>query len=152
MSPAPSMAMSMSGIGGMGMGMGGVGALGASALGPYASTPAHGLSTPMRPGGGMGMGMSMGGGGGYYVPPSAGAGAGAGPGPAALPASVGDWLRSQASPAERDNLVALMALLGDFQQRSGVAQPGRPGTVAEGGDALVISLGPRLKVGLRVYV
>jgi hypothetical protein len=70
--------------------------------------------------------------------------------PGALPASVGEWVTNAATEGERENLVSLMALLGDFARRTGAQQPARP--VDGAGDSVVVALGPRLKVGLRVYV
>jgi len=71
-----------------------------------------------------------------------------------LSASVGEWLQNgQATAAERENLALLMRTLQDFEARTGVPQPARSaGGVAEGADSVVVSLGPRLKVGLRIYV
>ena len=74
-----------------------------------------------------------------------------------LSSSVGEWVAAQATAAERENLALLGRALQDFAARTGVPQaappaPGSGGSVAEGADSLVLSLGPRLKVGLRVYV
>jgi hypothetical protein len=73
--------------------------------------------------------------------------------PPPLSSSVGEWVSSQATTAERENLALLMRSLQDFEARTGVPQPARGGSViTEGGDSVVIALGPRLKVGLKVYV
>jgi len=73
--------------------------------------------------------------------------------PPPLSSSVGEWVSSQATTAERENLALLMRSLQDFEARTGVPQPARGGSVVnEGGDSVVIALGPRLKVGLKVYV
>jgi hypothetical protein len=71
---------------------------------------------------------------------------------APLAASVGEWLRCHATQAERENLVALMGVLSDFQVRRGITAPlGAAAAVSQGGDSVVIPLGPSLKVGLRIY-
>ena len=73
--------------------------------------------------------------------------------PPPLSSSVGEWVSAQATAAERENLALLMRSLQDFEARTGVPQPARGGSViSEGGDSVVIALGPRLKVGLKVYV
>jgi hypothetical protein len=73
--------------------------------------------------------------------------------PPPLSSSGGEWVSSQATTAERENLALLMRSLQDFEARTGVPQPARGGSVVnEGGDSVVIALGPRLKVGLKVYV
>jgi len=128
----------------------------AGALPPAFHTPHVALPSPMAmasPGGmaaGAGM-MSM-------------LSVGASP-PAAVPAatpmtaSVGDFMRSHATPQEKEHLLALLATLQDFQRRTGVPQValaggarGPGGALADGSDSLVISLGPRLQVGVRFYV
>jgi hypothetical protein len=80
-------------------------------------------------------------------PPPPGAGA-----DAPLAPSVGEWLRCHATQAERENLVALMGLVSDFQVRRGIQAPLGATAVSQAGDSVVIPLGPSLKVGLRVYV
>ena len=74
---------------------------------------------------------------------------------AALATNVGDWLRRSASASEKENLVAFMGVVADFQARHNLHSLGAPGVPtlqASHGDSLVIPLGPTLKVGLRVYV
>lgn len=86
------------------------------------------------------------------------AGAYGGAAPAGAPplsSSVGEWVAAQATAAERENLALLGRALQDFAARTGVPQAAPPAvgaTVADGADSLVLCLGPRLKVGLRVYV
>lgn len=67
--------------------------------------------------------------------------------------SVGDFLRLHATPREKENLLVLLQAIGDVETRSGVLQPPRSSmAAAEGGDSLVMNLGPRLRAGLRFYV
>jgi len=69
----------------------------------------------------------------------------------ALPASVGEWMRRHGTQGEKENLVALLALIASFQERHGLTAL-QPAAALEGGDSLVVPLGPSLKIGLRVYV
>ncbi len=109
------------------------------------------------------MGMSFVGGTPIAIAPSAAAMGGASA--FAMPAlshRVSDWIRAQSTQGERDNLALLARYLADFEAATGVVQPARPGsagggglagpTVTDGGDSLVISLGPRLRVGIRIFV
>lgn len=127
---------------------------GAGPLPPAFHTPHVALPSPMTSPSGMaaaaGM-MSM-----LSVgasPPSAA--------PAATPmtASVGDFMRTHATHQEKEHLLALLATLQEFQRRTGVPQValaggarGAGGALADGSDSLIISLGPRLQVGVRFYV
>ena len=77
------------------------------------------------------------------------------PGAPPLSSSVGEGVSAQATAAERENLALLGRALQDFAARTGVPQAAPPAlgsSVAEGADSLVLNLGPRLKVGLRIYV
>jgi len=75
-----------------------------------------------------------------------GGGAGAGVG-----ASVREWLRTRASAEEREDLVAFLGLVADFQARANLPAVALA-AAADGSDAVVVPLGATLKVGLRVYV
>jgi hypothetical protein len=123
----------------------GAGSLAASVItgGGNNSVP-RGLITPQRPLGSVAAAVTG----------SAGRASASNPGlSAALPGTLGDWIRRHATDAERSNLVALMGLLGDFQARNGLPSlPMGAASGAEGADTVVVPLGPSLKVGLRVYV
>jgi hypothetical protein len=79
---------------------------------------------------------------------------------APVPRSVGDFLRTQATGLERDNLVSLLSTVVDFEQRLGLPQPhgamsasaNAGAIIPEGGDSCILALGPRLRIGLRFYV
>jgi hypothetical protein len=71
----------------------------------------------------------------------------------AISASVGEWIGRHATQGERENLVAFMGLVAEFQARNGLAAaPSGAAALAATGDSLVVPLGPNLRVGLRLYV
>ena len=73
----------------------------------------------------------------------------------ALPTSVGEWLRTSATPAERDNLVAFMSHISSFQSARGLEEVvvgGNNVGTREGDDNLLVPLGPHLRVGIRVVI
>jgi hypothetical protein len=76
--------------------------------------------------------------------------------PTPVPHSVGEFLRTAATPGERDNLMLLLQALAETQSRLGVPQP-PPGSAAalsggDGTDSLVLHLGPKLRAGIRFFV
>ena len=119
---------------------GGGSSMSASSTAAAAAAAARGLVTPQRT-------SSLMTGGGNSSSNRFGAGASA-----SLPASLGDWMRRHATDGERNNLVALMGLLADFQARNGLPSLPLSAGGSEGADTVVVPLGPSLKVGLRVYV
>lgn len=69
---------------------------------------------------------------------------------APLSTNVREWLRTRATDEERQNLVALMGLIADFQTKNRL--PAVAVSAAhDGSDTVVVPLGNTLKVGLRVY-
>ncbi len=85
---------------------------------------------------------------------------------------MGHWLSSQASPAERHNLLELCSMLESFAKQHGLqpvvgrSQSAAPSDEFEGvlepgwrnigygvpGDAVVLNLGPRLRASVRFHV
>ena len=69
---------------------------------------------------------------------------------APLTNNVREWLRTRATDEERQNLVALMGLIADFQTRNKLPVVA-VSSASDGSDSVVVPLGNTLKVGLRVY-
>ncbi len=91
--------------------------------------------------------------GGFFGGGAAAATAAAAPSPA-LNSTVGEWIRRQATQGERENLVAFMGLVADFQVKHGLHNnaPSGAAALAATGDSLVVPLGPSLRVGIRLYI
>lgn len=128
--PAPSMPSTPAVAAAMGLGL------------PVPSLPASVASTPAGGSHGAGRGASRG---------AAGALAAGLPAAAPPTGTVADYLASgAATPQEREAMHSFLAALAAFEARMGLP-PSKPGS-GEGSDALVLPLGPNLKVGIRFYV
>jgi hypothetical protein len=119
---------------------------------PGAYVPAGMMPMPSTPMGGTMQGFASRGGhtASAGVPAAFGATAPAAAAP--IPASVGEYLRTFASFNEKENLMSFLGLVSEYEQRLGLPQTHTAVSVSEGGESLVINLGPHLKAGIRFFV